>query len=93
MALNEEQILGRIDDIEAMLNGLAIFVAAREADIKLDLEDDRTKAFIKDHLGRSTEFRLQKTGVMAGDGYMDAAAIAKAQKLVRELKDAFYEGP
>ena len=84
----EDDVKGRIDDLEAMVNGLMIYIAAKEAGVSLDLDSATTKAFIRANILRPKDARLRQKGVKADDGYWDALASARVRELSEKLKAA-----
>ncbi|SOC47104.1 hypothetical protein SAMN05892877_12711 [Rhizobium subbaraonis] len=95
--VTQADITGRIDDLEAIVNGLMIYIAAKEAGINLNTEDPKTQDFLKKHVFREMKYRLTRRGVdnggqplvNAGDGYWDSLAAGKIPTLVEELKKHF----
>ncbi|KAF0097833.1 MAG: hypothetical protein FD144_4782 [Rhodospirillaceae bacterium] len=85
---SEDEILGRIDELECLVNGLMIYIAAKEAGIELDPGEPKTRDFLKSHLLRQRQHRLNRTGqTMPEDGFIDAASLSRIQHLVKALRD------
>lgn len=84
--LDDENLRGRIDDLEAMVNGLVIAIAARDIGMTLDTEDPKVKAFYRANVGRPWDARLQKSGAMAGNGYHDAGITGRIEDMAEKLK-------
>ncbi|WP_139790433.1 hypothetical protein [Rhizobium rhizosphaerae] len=93
--VTQAEITGRIDELEAIVNGLMIYIAAREAGVDLDPEDPKTKEFLKKNVARPFDARLTRpvpgTGptVKSADGFWDSLAPSKIPTLVKKLKQHF----
>lgn len=88
--MKSDDLLGRIHDLEAVVNGLMIYIAAKEAGVTLDPESDAGKAFLKRNVVRPLEVRkaqYEGSVVVAADGYHDAAAIQRIPHLVQKIKE------
>ena len=91
--MNNNDLLSRIHDLEAVVNGLMIYIAAKEAGVTLDADDEKTKQFLKDNAVRPLTNRekmydkSQGAPILAGDGYWDSLAIDRIPGLVQKLKD------
>ena len=81
---SNEVVLGRIDQLEAMLNGLFIYLAAKEEGVTLDLSDQKARDFIKDNVLREKQYRLKTTGQVVDDGHGEAMALS----IIRDLREA-----
>ena len=92
--MNEGALLTRIDDLEAQINGLMIYIAAKEAGVNLDLEDEKTKAFLKANPARPEKIRqsilkgVPGPHAIAGDGVWEGLAVSKIPDYVEKLKAA-----
>jgi hypothetical protein len=84
----EEDLRGRIDDLEAVVNGLMIYIAAKELGGELDSESAKVKDFLKSNTARPMSSRLKQTGGVAGDGYWDGLPSGKIPSLREKLKSA-----
>ncbi|AYD00015.1 hypothetical protein [Neorhizobium sp. NCHU2750] len=93
--MDNRELTTRIFDLEAQINGLMIYIAAKEAGITLDLNDPKTKEFIKANVARDFDARAKllppsdKPGALAGDGYWDGLAAARIPTLVAKLQAAY----
>lgn len=81
----DENILSRIDEIEARLNGVLIYLAAIEAGVSPNLEDPAFREFVKRNAAGLLGGRLQTSGVMPALGFHDAQAILEIGKYARTL--------
>jgi hypothetical protein len=86
MAIDEQALL-RIDELEAKLNGIIIYLAAKETDVTLDPDDASTKQFLRDNVSRQIDTRLNKTLPRACDGYWDSYALGKIPELAEKLRN------
>lgn len=82
---NDEKILSRIDEIEARLNGVLIYLAAIEAGVRPNLDDPTFREFVKRNAAGVLSDRLQTSGVMPALGFNDAQAILEIGKYARTL--------
>lgn len=76
----------RIDALEALVNGLAIYIAAKEAGVELNEDSKETKAFVKANLYRLSKHRLSNVG--EGDGFNELVSIARIREFVAQLRTA-----
>ena len=84
---SEQEILGRIDELEGLVNGLMIYIAAKEAGVELDLKEPKTRDFLKSNVMRAREYRINRGGLsMPEDGFIDGGAIARVRDLVKALR-------
>lgn len=86
---NENDVKGRIDDLEARVNGILLYIAAREAGVEPKIDDPKFKEFVASHVTRPWDARLLQQGPKASDGHHDAGAIGAILRYVRELKASF----
>ncbi len=84
----EEDLRGRIDDLEAIVNGLMVYIAAKEIGVHLNSDDEKAKDFLRSNVMRPTSSRLKQTGAIAGDGYWDSLASGKIPELREKLQAA-----
>lgn len=94
--MDNREMANRIFDLEAQINGLMIYIAAREAGVEFDPESPDAKAFFKANVVRDFDTRQRSLpessgspGAMAGDGYWDSLAAARIPELVKKLQDTF----
>ncbi|HVI28095.1 hypothetical protein [Hansschlegelia sp.] len=83
---DDENLRGRIDDLEAMVNGLVIAIAARDIGVTLDTRNPKVRDFYKANVARPWDARLQKSGAMAGNGYHDAGITGRIEDMAEKLK-------
>jgi len=83
-------IIYRLDVLEAMLNGALIYIAAREAGITPNVDDPAFRDFVKKHVMYNDKARLKRSGpgplTTPPLGFHDAAAIGRIQTLVEEIR-------
>jgi hypothetical protein len=84
--VDTQEMARRIDALEALVNGLMIYIAAKEAGIELDDDSADTKTLVKDNLYRQSKHRLSNVG--EGDGFNELASIGRIQELVAQLRTA-----
>lgn len=93
--MDTNMLLARVEDLEAQLNGLMIYIAAKEADITLDADDQRTKTFLADNAVRTLARRQAEHRhppgpiTLAADGYWEALATENIPEIVEKLKKHF----
>ncbi|NZD62913.1 hypothetical protein HX900_17555 [Rhizobium sp. WYCCWR 11290] len=91
--MNNNDLLSRIHDLEAVVNGLMIYIAAKEASVSLNTSDDKTKQFLAQNVIRPLAVRekMYEKGngplVLAADGYWDGLASERIPNLIRKLKN------
>ncbi|MDV4183277.1 hypothetical protein R1521_32775 [Rhizobium brockwellii] len=91
--MNNNDLLSRIHDLESVVNGLMIYIAAREAGVDLDTSDEKTRQFLQDNVMRPFSVRenMYEKGqgplVLAADGYWEGLASGRIPELVQKLKD------
>lgn len=91
--MNNNDLLGRIHDLEAVVNGLMIYIAAKEAGVTLDPKSEDGRRFIKSNVARSYETRkaMYEDGSrdLAADGYHDSGPLQRIPDLVEKLRAEF----
>jgi len=59
MAFKDENVvLARIDEIEAVVNGLIFYLSSKESGLELDLDDPKVKDFLRANVTRPFDSRL-----------------------------------
>lgn len=89
-ATSSNDVIYRLDVLEAMLNGVMIYVAALKVGITPNVDDPDFRDFVKKHVLYNDKARLKKGGpgphTTPALGFNDAAAIARIQSLVEEIQ-------
>ncbi|MGV1856948.1 hypothetical protein [Rhizobium rhizogenes] len=93
--MDTNSLLARIEDLEAQLNGLLIYIAAKEVGITLDPDDQLTKDFLADNAVRPIERRQAEHRhppgpiTLAADGYWEALAAQAIPAISEKLRTHF----
>lgn len=81
-----EDLQRRCDELEDLVNGLCAYLAIQSKSNgwkDVDVDDESVKELLRPMLRR--ERRLQKSGVMAGEGFYAGQALVRIQQVKHKL--------
>lgn len=90
-----DELTTRIDDLEAVVNGLMTYIATKELGLEVSADELDAKSFFKTNVMRQYDARLTKNAptdplvVKAVDGFFDALPFFRIADLKAKLRYHF----